>query len=103
MPRRLRTRGENRIRGVRLPVLGSRTTILADRGSTAAGGNIIITGIPFEQLPAILKAATDPLERLNAAQLVTITRLERELGASQEQVFGFFRILGEADVQPEAI
>ena len=60
-------------------------------------------GIPPEQLPAILKAATDPLERLNAAQNENIKGLERQLGATREQIIGFFRIIDEANVPDEAI
>jgi hypothetical protein len=79
--------------------------VSADRGSTAAGRDII--GILPEQLPAILKAAiekaTDPLERLNAEQRDTIAELERQLGSTQEQIFGFFRIIGEAGIAVEGI
>ncbi len=56
-----------------------------------------------EELPAILKAATDPLERLNAAQQATIADLGRQLDASQKQVLGFFRIIGEAEIEVETI
>ena len=56
-----------------------------------------------EELPAILKAATDPLERLNAAQQATIADLGRQLDASQKQVLGFFRIIGDAEIEVEAI
>ena len=66
-------------------------------------GENLSVGIPPDQLPAILKAAIDPLERLNKAQSDTIAKLEREFGATNEQILGFFRIIGEAGVQPEAI
>jgi len=80
---------------------GSAPKVSADRGSTAAGGDII--GILPEQLPAILKAATDPLERLNAEQRDTIAQLERQLGSTQEQILGFFRFIGEAGITVEAM
>jgi hypothetical protein len=81
---------------------GSGPKVSADHGSTAAGHDIII-GIPPEQLPALLKALTDPLERLNAEQRDTIAKLERQLGSTQEQIFAFFRIIGEAGIAVEAI
>jgi hypothetical protein len=56
-----------------------------------------------EELPAILKAATDPIERLNAAQQATIADLGHQLDASQKQVLGFFRVIGEAEIEVEAI
>jgi hypothetical protein len=82
-------------------MLGSRTTISADRGGYAAGRDII--GIQPEQISEILKAVIDPLVQLNAAQMETIAQLEHQLGATQEQILGFFRLIGEADIQPEAI
>src|SRR5690242_10743851 len=72
--------------------------VSADHGSIAAGRDI---GILPAQLPAILKAATDPLERLNAAQRDTIAELGRQLGSTQEQILGFFRIIGEAGIAVE--
>jgi tetratricopeptide (TPR) repeat protein len=84
-------------------MLGSRTKIIADHGSWAAAGNITVSGISPEQLTAIVKAATDPLERLNAELLGTITQLACELGTSRELVFSFFRIIGEAGVAPAAV
>jgi tetratricopeptide (TPR) repeat protein len=62
-----------------------------------------IVGIMPEALPEILKAATGPLERLNAAQQATIAELGRQLDASKEQVLGFFRIIGETEIEVEAI
>ena len=56
-----------------------------------------------EELPAILRAATDPLERLNAAQQATIADLGRQLDASRKTGSGFFRIIGEAEIEVEAI
>jgi tetratricopeptide (TPR) repeat protein len=72
-------------------------------GARVAVGENISMGIPPEHLPAIIKAATDPLEKLSQAQNDSIALLERELGANKEQVFGFFRIIGEAAIAPEAI
>ena len=72
-------------------------------GAMVLQGENLSVGIPPDQLPAILKAAIDPLERLNKAQSDTIAKLEREFGATNEQILGFFRIIGEAGVQPEAI
>ena len=72
-------------------------------GATVLQGEHLSIGIPPDQLPAILKAATDPLERLNKAQKDTIGKLEREFSATQEQVLGFFRIIDEAGIRPEAI
>jgi tetratricopeptide (TPR) repeat protein len=85
--------------------------VSADRGGFAAGRDINVQGIPPEQWPALLKAAvepavkaaTDPLERLNAAQRDTIAELERQLASTQEEIFGFFRIIGEARIPAEAI
>jgi tetratricopeptide (TPR) repeat protein len=82
-------------------VWGSRSRISADRGGGAAGRDII--GIMPEDLPAILKTATDSLERLNATQQATIADLGRQLEASKEQVLGFFRIIGEARIEIEAM
>jgi len=90
---------------------GSGPQVSADRGSFAAGRDINIQGIPPEQWPALLKAAvepavkaaTDPLERLNAAQRDAIVALERQLGSTQEQILSFFRIIGEAGIAVEAI
>jgi len=55
---------------------GSGPRVSADHGSTAAGRDLI--GILPEQLPAIVKAANDPLERLIAKQRDTIAGLERQ-------------------------
>jgi tetratricopeptide (TPR) repeat protein len=62
-----------------------------------------VQSISIEHLTSIVKAATDPVERLSAAQIETIAGLERQLGATKEQVLGFFRIIGEANIQAEAI
>ena len=86
-------------------MLGPRSIVSADHGSIAVGGDI--HGILPDQLKAVLVAAlaesNAPLASLNAQQAATIAALERRLGATQEQVLGFFRILGEAGIQPDAI
>jgi tetratricopeptide (TPR) repeat protein len=43
------------------------------------------------------------LERLNAGQRDTIAALERQLGSTQEQIYGFLRIVGEAGIAVNAI
>jgi tetratricopeptide (TPR) repeat protein len=63
----------------------------------------VIVGITPEQLPAILEAATGPLARLNADQQGIIAELGRQLEASKEQVLGFFRIIGEAEIEVDAV
>lgn len=63
----------------------------------------VIVGITPEQLPAILEAATAPLARLNADQQGIIAELGRQLEASKEQVLGFFRIIGEAEIEVETV
>ena len=65
--------------------------------------NTWIEGIRPELLPAILKAVIDPLERLTKDQNDTIAKLEGQLCATTEQVLGFFRIIGEANVSGEEI
>jgi hypothetical protein len=92
---------------------GSGPRVSADRGSTAAGRdvNIFFHGILPKEWPALLKAAvepvvkaaTDPLERLNAEQRSAIAELERQLASTQEQVLGFLRIVGEAGIAVDAI
>src|SRR4051812_27699045 len=81
----------------------SHTTVSADRNSIAAGRDVNIIGIPTETLPAIIAAATGPLERLTGEQRATIAKLEEQLGATREQVLAFFRIIGEAGVPPESM
>jgi hypothetical protein len=78
------------------------TSVTADRGSKAAGRDLI-EGIPPEQLPAIIAAATDPLKQLTDAQQATIMDLERRLGASEAQMLMFLRIIGESHVPPEQV
>src|SRR6266478_1398540 len=75
-----------------------RTRISADRGGRAAGRDII--GILPEELPAIIGAATGPLERLNEQQQ-TIEKLQQRLGATYGQLLAFFGIIGEANIRPE--
>src|SRR3954462_9826798 len=91
-------------------MFGAQSDISADRHGMAAGGSINLQGIPPEHLPAILKmvvegirAASEPLERRNDELHATIAELQRQLGASQEQVLGFFRIIGGADIPAEAV
>src|SRR5215471_10497807 len=98
--RKAQNPGRRRSDGNSLIMFGSHIAIAADRGGMAAGRDINV-GILLDQLPAILRAATDPLEQLNAAQLETITRLEKEIHSTREQVLGFFRFIGEADIQLE--
>ena len=59
-------------------------------GAMVLQGENLSVGIPPDQLPAILKAAIDPLERLNKAQSDTIAKLEREFGATNEQILRLF-------------
>jgi len=77
--------------------VGHRATVLVGEHLSLS------TGISPEEQLKTLKTVTDPLERLNKAQSDTIAKLEREFGATKEQVLGFFRIIGEARIEPEAI
>jgi hypothetical protein len=60
-----------------------------------------IIGIPPDQLPAIIKAATSDWKRLTDKQRKIITKLESKLGVSTGALRAFFRTLGEAEVPPE--
>jgi hypothetical protein len=52
-------------------------------------------------LPALIEAATRPLQQLNQEQRETIRVFERQLGASDAQLRAFFQIIGEAQVPAE--
>jgi hypothetical protein len=52
-------------------------------------------------LPALIEAATRPLQQLNQEQRETIRVLERQLGAGEAQLRAFFQIIGEAQVPAE--
>src|SRR3954470_15375131 len=84
-------------RGARRRMFGTQSDISANRGGMAAGRDIV--GIPPEHLPAIIAAATASHERLNSELQASVAELERQLGANREQVLGFFRIIGEADIE----
>ncbi len=81
-----------------------RTTITADRGGIAVGrdAHVTIEGVPPEQLQP-LAAAVASLTQLTGEQRAIIAHLEHRLGASEEQVLMFFRIIGERDVPLEQI
>ena len=66
-------------------------------------GPVFVKSVPPELLPGIIEAATNPLKQLNAAQVETIAGLQCELGTTQEQILGFFRIIGEAGIAQEAV
>ena len=74
-----------------------KTTLSSDRGSTAAGRDVI--GIPPDQLPAIIAAATTPLNQLTYQQRATIATLEEQLKANRDQVRDFFSIVHQIGVR----
>jgi len=86
--------------------LAAQTPVQVD-GGVYAGGDIrdsqIVIGVPPEQLPGIVEAATKPLHTLTAEQRATITALERDLSVNRTQLQAFFQILGEEQVPPERI
>lgn len=78
-------------------------SIRADRGSIAAGQDVII-GLPYDQLPAVLAAARQPWDELSEAQRAVIIGLEGRLGGvAQRAIYGFFLDLGEAEVSLEQL
>lgn len=77
-----------------------RYIISAFNGSIAAARDVNI-GVPPEQLPAIIAAATERLERRTAEQQATIADLQHRLGANEAQLRAFCRIIGESDIAPE--
>ena len=74
-------------------------------GGVAAGRDIrestINIGIPPDQLPTIIEAATSDWKRLTDEQRKMIADLEGKLGVSAGALQAFFRTLGEAEVPPE--
>jgi hypothetical protein len=60
-----------------------------------------ITGIPPDQLPTIIEAATSDWKRLTDEQRKIITELGSKLDVSAGALLAFFRTLGEAEVPPE--
>ncbi len=64
---------------------------------------IHIEGIPGDQLPAIITAATRPLQQQTEEQKRLIARLQHQLGVNEAQLQAFLQIIGEADVPPERI
>ena len=79
-----------------------RTQITADRGGIAAGRDAFV-GIPPDQLPGIIEAATRDWKRLTDDQRGTITTLEDKLQVSEGALRAFFRTLGEAGVPLEQL
>ncbi len=77
-----------------------RKIISADSGGIAAGRDVFV-GIPPGQLPALIAAATGPLERLTAEQQAIIADLEHRIGANEAQLLAFCRIIGESNIAPE--
>ena len=77
--------------------------IESNKGLVACGNQTFNgpVGILPEQLPAIIKAATDPLERENAELRGKIEDISQSLNVSPEALRAFFRAIGEADVPPE--
>ena len=86
--------------------LAAQAQVGVDRG-VYAGRDIrdsqIAIGIPTEQLPGIIEAATKPLHKLTAEQLAVIDELKGRLNVNQTQLLTFFQILGEENVAPERI
>jgi formate-dependent phosphoribosylglycinamide formyltransferase (GAR transformylase) len=73
--------------------------VSADRRSISAGRDVI--GIPPDQLPAIIAAATTPLNRLTDEQRATIAALEKQLAANRDQIRVFFSIIDRTGIAPE--
>ena len=86
--------------------LAVQAQVKVDRG-VYAGGDIrdsqIMIGIPHEQLPGLIEAATKPLHKRTAEQQAAIVELEGRLSVNQAQLLTFFQILGEENVAPERI
>jgi tetratricopeptide (TPR) repeat protein len=79
-----------------------RTQITADRGGIASGRDTIV-GIPPDQLPGIVEAATRDWKHLSDDQRGTIAALEDKLQVSEGALRAFFRTLGEAGVPLEQL
>lgn len=78
-----------------------------ERGVYTSGdirdSRIMIGGVPPEQLPGIIEAATEPLRELTIVLQATIADLKHQLGANQSQLHVFFQTVGEEDVAPKRI
>jgi hypothetical protein len=78
--------------------------VTAPRG-VAIGGNLVgspvTIGIPPEQLPGIIEAATKDWRNLSDQQKQTIDTLQDKLGVNEDALKAFFAILGEKEVPVE--
>jgi tetratricopeptide (TPR) repeat protein len=78
--------------------------IRAETGGIAIGGSVTnstinITGVPPEQLAALVRQAAD----LSETQKKLIAKLECELDLNQRQIRAALGILGENDIPPERL
>ena len=74
---------------------GSWSAPSEERGCAARGAK---PSPPSPVACRLIEAATGPLQQLNQEQRETIRVLERQLGASEEQLRVFFQIIGDAQV-----
>lgn len=83
---------------------GAPTRVTASDGGIAAGRDVNI-GIPPEQLPAMIAAATAPLERQTAQQHAEIHALGERLGASEGILRAVLVTLGghAGSIEPAAL
>jgi hypothetical protein len=77
-------------------------------GGVAVGRDLVInpvsiTGVPPEQLPGIIEAATKDWRNLSDQQKQTIDDLKNKLGVNENALKAFFATLGEKDVPTEQL